>query len=259
MKKKILCLLMAGIMGTGMAVNVQAEAFTGKDAWKVDFNGEEVESNFTSQEMADEVYGILPGDTMELHLYVENSSDLTTDWYMSSEIVKSLEDGSSAQGGAYGYRLWYTDPEGEETLLFDSETIGGEDGENALKEATDSLEDFLYLDTLGKGEQGDVYLRIALDGETQGNDYQNTLARLQMNFAVEETAPDTIQGEDQVLRRTEREPDKKIYQTRQVKTGDPNQLLLVSAVTLASGLVLLFLGLLALKKRRNDRKGEHRS
>ena len=104
-----------------------------------------------------------------------------------------------------------------------------------------------------------MYLRIALDGETQGNDYQNTLARLQMNFAVEETAPDTIQGEDQVLRRTEREPDKKIYQTRQVKTGDPNQLLLVSAVTLASGLVLLLLGLLTLKKRRNDRKGEHRS
>lgn len=267
MKKKILCLLMAGIMGTGMAVTAQAEELTGRTAWKVDFNGEGVESNFTSQQMADEVSGILPGDSIELHMDVENSSDIETDWYLSSEIVKSLEDGSTAQGGAYGYQLWYADPDGEETILYESGAIGGEDGENALKEATDSLGDFLYLGTLGEGEQGEVYLRITLDGETQGNDYQNTLAQLQMNFAVEESAPDTVQGEDtivektekgedKVIRRTERVPSNTAYQTRQVKTGDPNQLLLISAAALASGLVLLVLGILALKRRKNDRKGE---
>ena len=88
-----------------------------------------------------------------------------------------------------------------------------------------------------------------------------------MNFAVEESAPDTVQGEDtivektekgedKVIRRTEKVPGNTAYQTRQVKTGDPNQLLLISAAALASGLVLLVLGILALKRRKNDRKGE---
>ena len=41
------------------------------------------------------------------------------------------------------------------------------------------------LDTLAKGDKGRITLEVELDGETQGNDYQNTLADLQMNFAVE--------------------------------------------------------------------------
>ena len=32
---------------------------------------------------------------------------------------------------------------------------------------------------------GIITLEVALDGETQGNSYQDTLADLQMNFAVE--------------------------------------------------------------------------
>ena len=49
MKKKILCLLLAGILGTGMAVPAQAEELTGRTAWKAEFDGEGVQSNFTSQ------------------------------------------------------------------------------------------------------------------------------------------------------------------------------------------------------------------
>ena len=66
----------------------------------------------------------------------------------------------------------------------------------------------------------------------------------------------TQQGEDQVIRRTERVPSSTAYETRQVKTGDPNQLLLLSAVALASGLVLLVLGAQALKKRKQERSEE---
>ena len=39
-----------------------------------------------------------------------------------------------------------------------------------------------------------VTLKVVLDGETQGNTYQNTLASLQMNFAVEKTG--TVPGPD---------------------------------------------------------------
>ena len=44
------------------------------------------------------------------------------------------------------------------------------------------MEDYFYLDRLDKNETGTVELEVGLEGETQGNAYQNTLAKLQLNF-----------------------------------------------------------------------------
>ena len=120
MRKKVLCLVMtgaviAGTMTVGTGTTVYAEDF---------------KSSFSSQEMADEIYGILPGDSIELKVNVQNDSQEDTDWYMSNEVIKSLEEGSTAQGGAYGYQLRYVNAAGEETVLFDSDTIGGDSGED---------------------------------------------------------------------------------------------------------------------------------
>ena len=46
-----------------------------------------------------------------------------------------------------------------------------------LHEATDALEDFFYLDSQTTGQQGTIRLRVSLDGETQGNSYQNACKR----------------------------------------------------------------------------------
>mgnify|MGYP001622943366 CR=1 FL=1 len=252
MRKKVLCLVMtgaviAGTMTVGTGTTVYAEDFTSQGDWSVTFNGDGMESSFSSQEMADEIYGILPGDSIELKVNVQNDSREDTDWYMSNEVIKSLEEGSTAQGGAYGYQLRYVNAAGEETVLFDSDTIGGDEGEEALQ------------DRLGSDQGGTVYLTVALDGETQGNDYQNTLAQLQMNFATEIVEPDTVQGEDKVINRTVKEADKTVYRTQRVKTGDESQTLLYSAIALVSGLVLLGLGVMALKKKKNREEGELRS
>jgi hypothetical protein len=103
-----------------------------------------------------------------------------------------------------------------------------------LHEATDALTDYFYLDTLSSGQSGTVTLKIALDGETQGNDYQDTLADLQMNFAVELT---TASGTRQV-----------------VNTGDGRSFLPYILAMALSGLVLLALAIYSLKraKRRED-------
>ena len=264
MKKKVLCLVMAGAvaagtMTAGTGIRVYAEDFTSQGDWSVTFNGEGMESNFSSQEMADEIFGILPGDTIELKVEVQNNSQEDTDWYMSNEVIKSLEEGSSARGGAYGYQLRYVSVSGEETMLFDSDTIGGDEGEEALQEVTGSLEDYFYLDRLGSREGGTVYLTVALDGETQGNDYQNTLARLQMNFATEIAEPETVRDEDKIIKRTVKEESKTLYRTQRVKTGDESRILLYSAIALGSGLALLGLGVVALKKKKNREEGELRS
>lgn len=264
MRKKILCLVMAGAvmagtMTVGTGTTVYAEDFTSQGDWSVTFDGEGMESSFSSQEMADEIYGILPGDSIEIKVDVRNDSQEDTDWYMSNEVLKSLEEGSTAQGGAYGYYLRYVNGSGEETLLFDSDTIGGDEGEGALQEVTGSLEDYFYLDRLESDQGGTVYLTVALDGETQGNDYQNTLAQLQMNFATEIVQPETVQEEDKVVKRTVKEEDRTIYRTRRVKTGDESQMLLYSTIALVSGLVLLGSGVMVLKKKKDSEEGELRS
>ena len=159
MKKKVLCLVMAAAMLVGTPTAAFAEEFTGADGWTVEFDGDNMNSNFTSQEMADEVYGILPGDTMRMQVDVANGSDVQTDWYLSNEILRSLEEGSPAEGGAYTYTLSYYSPSGEETVLFDSDTVGGEGSSPAgegLQQADSALGDYFYLGRLDSGASGTV-------------------------------------------------------------------------------------------------------
>lgn len=267
MKKMLCCLTLATFLCASVAGTVQAEEISGSKNWVVEFDGKEMNSSFQSDEMAEEIFKMLPGDTMELQVSILNSGEDTMNWYLSNEIVKSLEEGSDAQGGAYTYRLSYVDAEGEENILYDSDTVGGE-GESAagegLNQATNALEEFMYLDQLQTGESGKVNLRVTLDGETQGNGYQNTLAQLQMNFAAEMAGPDTIieKGEDQTIEKTEKEKDTvtTIYQTTTTpKTGDTAPLLLMSALALVSGIVLLVFGVIYLKKYRQEQEGGRKS
>lgn len=257
-------------MVSGIAVFAEAEEFKSEKSWKVDFDGEQMNSNFSSEEMAEEIYGILPGDTMTLTVSVCNSGQEQTDWYISNEILKSLEEGSKAEGGAYTYTLVYDSPSGEHTVIYHNDAVGGEgsgkDSQEAgegLHQADSSLKDFFYLDRLGNGEEGKVALTVRLDGETQGNGYQNTLARLQMNFAAEKTGPETIvkKEKDRIVKKTEKEKSDTVkrYVTKTPKTGDAARTLFLSAAALASGIVLLVWGVFAWKKRGGSGKGEPRS
>ena len=249
MKKKVLCLVMAMVMVVGAGFSVQAKDYQGKDGWLAEFDGKEIKSNFGSSDIADATKNVEPGDSITLKVGIKNSDSGKTDWYMTNEAIQSLEDANSvANGGAYEYRLAYINAAGKETELYNSETVGGEGAstKEGLHQATDSLEEYFYLDRLDPGQSGMVKLRVKVDGETQGNDYQETLALLKMTFAVEKVTESTIRktpGEDKVI-------------TNRVKTGDTNKILLFCALTLISGIILLILGLMSMKRRRYSRKGE---
>ena len=126
-------------------------------------------------------------------------------------------------------------------------------------EITDALEKYLYLDRLSKGDVASVHLTVKLDGETQGNDYQDTLASLQMSFAADPVTVTTVtkKGEGKVVNktvtRTVQTPTKNVV--RSPKTGDTTQILAISAVALASGVILLILAVVLIKKRKEG-KGE---
>lgn len=246
MKKKLLCLVMACVMVLGAGMSVQAEDYQGADGWTAEFDGKEIKSNFDEFTLADEAQNIQPGDSITLKVTIKNSDSSKTDWYMTNEVLQSLEDAKSvANGGAYEYRLAYTNQAGEETELYNSETVGGE-GSDGLHEASDSLEDYFYLDRLENGQSGMITLRVKVDGEAQGNDYQLTLAKLKMTFAVEKVTETTI-------RKT---PGNKNVITNTVKTGDTSKILLFCALALISGIILLILGVNSMKDRRRRKKGE---
>lgn len=81
-----------------------------------------------------------------------------------------------------------------------------------------------------------------------------------MNFAVEKVAPSTVtvKGKDTVVRKTVTGESNTVKKTiTRPKTGDTTNILLFSTAALVSGLVLLLLGIAAMKKRHE--KGELKS
>ena len=237
-KRAVTGLVLAAVMS--LTVPAMAMSYTGGSDWNVTFNQDEkmVES-FTAAQIQDVMNQMEPGDDATITLTIKNTNSKTTDWYMTNKIIKSLEDSAKvASGGAYSYYLAYNDD-----VLYDSETVGGESASKAgegLHQATNALEDYFYLDTLKSGETGQITLKVALDGETQGNDYQDTLAELQMQFAVELAPEDTTVT-----------VNKNVNNTKVVKTGDQNMIPYAIAGGIA-GIILLVLAIMSVKRRRKE-------
>ena len=269
MKKRYGGLMLAACLLLGSTVTVQAEEYTA-DGWKTWYADGKMTSNFDSSDVAGSVSSLLPGDSVTIRLDLENQDKKSTDWYMTNEVISSLEDSQeSASGGAYTYILTYTDSAGAVTTLYSSENVGGEKNSpsgEGLHEA--SQEDYFYLDRLDSGKSGSVSLTVALDGETNGNGYQNTLARLQMAFAVEPVNSggggggnggdgggdsDDGSGGGGGESTPEEGASSVAYTLGSVQTSDANNLVLWSALALIAGLGLMLFGLFCYRRERRER------
>lgn len=200
------------------------------------------EKNFDVYQAFD---GLEPGDTRSYHIHLTNSYPKTTRWYMSNSVIKTLEE-NGIEGGSYQYFLTYTSPSGTITTLFPktdetNEMIGNnvDGGRVGLNEATEDLEKFFLLDTLNTNEKGLVTLTVYLEGETQDNSYQNTVARIKMNFAAE-----IVGGTGS--------------NATAVKTGDENNLTPYYIGMIIAGLLFLYLALDAVTDRMYMKGGAKR-
>ena len=195
-----------------LASSAFAENKKGSKNNEVQFTGNEMISNFSSSDIEQLFRSIQPGDSAEAYVKVRNSSSLETLWYMHNEAIESLEESrNSAFGGYYAYKLTYTNPAGQEFELYNSDKIGdGEFSTVGLNKISESLKDYFYLDTLQPGQKGEVCLHMELEGETQGNGYQNTIASLEAQFAVEPTEKKTV----------------KVPYTTRPRTGDDSDIML---------------------------------
>lgn len=181
-----------------LSTAVHAETYpTTATNWQVTFTGNALQSNFTTATIQESIHGMQPGDDANFEIHLSNNYSTAVDWYMENKVFKSFEDTSVAKGGAYSYDLTYYPTSGAPVLLYTSNTVGGEgaaaDGKTVgLYQATDALDEYLYLEQIPSGGRSRVLLHVKLDGETQINSYQDTEAALQIDFAVElpETIPD---------------------------------------------------------------------
>lgn len=283
--KKFASFALALLLCAALCVTAAAsEAVPGRTDWYCYFTADAgMDSNFDLDAlgMSDELSGLQPGDSAKFHIKLENQYAGATDWYMTNEVLESLEaTRNAASGGAYSYDLRYVGPSGVEDVLFTSDSVGGEGktlaDREGLNEATSALEDFFFLDTLGSGQSGDITLIVSLEGETQGNAYQDTLANLQMNFAVElsQRTPDTPgpSATPEASPNPDETPNPDATPTpvaptptptekppfTPVRTGDETNLLLWSGVTLACGLGLLVAAFVLrhYRKKRKDNEDE---
>ena len=218
-----------------------AEDRQGASGWQVSFNGKRMDSNFTSASIVNDVNDLLPGDSVELTISLKNDFNGTADWYMKNEVLDALEDAGNAAGGAYDYLLTYTDAAGQTSTLYSSEKFGGDGRINGvgLHGATNTLEDYFYLDRMEGSASGTVKLKVALDGETLVNNYQNTFARLQMDFATELVESAQTPGTPGTPGLTN-------------KNDDEARITLDLALMFAAGTGLLVVGIIMLKKRQKE-------
>ena len=223
------------------SVTTLAEDRKGASGWQVSFDGSKITNNFSKSDMDDEIYAMEPGDSVELTISLKNSFNGQADWYMRNQVLETLEKSAEIAGGAYDYLLTYKDASGATTTLYSSEKFGGEGRYNGvgLKGATTTLDEYFYLDRLGKEDTGVVKLKVALDGETLVNSYQSTLAVLQMDFATELVKSGTstqTPGRNREI----------------IKTGDQSQIMLYILLALGSGLLLLMLAFLRMRREKEE-------
>ena len=228
-RKRIGCLTAALALAFGMTMNVSAAEVQSvglDEKLTVSFQGTEMLSNFTAEDINAQIGNVLPGGSVTIQVEVQNDSQDDTDWYMKNEVLKSFEEANAASGGAYTYELVYTPEGGSEQVLYSNDTIGGEREAAGSQggEVSQGLmmvnDGYFYLDAMTPGKKGTVRLTVSLDGETLTNDYSDSQAAINLAFAVERTTK-TVHN---VTVREERT----VYET-----GDPEIIIDDNAIPLA--------------------------
>ena len=172
-----LMLVVAGISGTKLTANAETEGLS----WSVTYNG----SGFTSTYDASNatISDAMPGDTIEYTVEYINGSSEAAVFYMNADVVKTLEEGAEASGGAYSYKITTNT---SDTPIFDSETVGGDaTAVVGLDQVNGKEGAYFSLGEVAVGKSGKVTVSISLDGNSQTNSYMDTLAEIELKFGAE--------------------------------------------------------------------------
>lgn len=188
MKKKAVFLLIFVLLAECLCMGASAESYVPGKTWYVRYTGNALVDNFEPGDFTDAMRGLQSGDdtTITVELLNETSAEAVT-FYMRNSVLRTLEDTRKLiNGGGYSYYLTYKAPNGSTTELFSSDRVGGENS-LGLGGAANGLEEYFRLGEIAAGGRGYVTLKVVVEGESAVNSYQSTLAKLDMQFAVEKS------------------------------------------------------------------------
>ena len=216
-----------------LCLTVGVFAQSSKVTGTVTFDGKKLATSYTNADFTSAALALQPGDDITYTITLKNNYSQETEWWMYNRVLESFEQTSAAKGGAYTYRLEYSGPNNSR-VLYDSDTVGGETaGNEGLTAATSALTNYFVLGTLKMGQSATVTLHVKLDGETQTNNYQDSLADLNMQFAVQIVPTDDV-----------------------VKTGDETVILPYEIAAAVSGALLMVIAVARVKTRKQRGKGK---
>lgn len=246
-KRILIALAVALLAGMVSPAGAYAKHLKGGSKWTATYTKRgRMTDNYSEKEFIDQVSHLQPGDDITFTVKAVHENDTEADWYIANDVIQSLEDSvASAEGSNYEYVLTWKGPKQSRTL-YDSEHVGG-DVQNAgdpegLNEATDALDEFIFLEQMKKGDKGTITLKVTLDGETEGNAYFDSLAQVKIRFGVEPITPERV--------RRERPTNDRII----VRTGDETRLFPFYVAMALSGIALMGLVVWSIRDRRKDRE-----
>ena len=185
MKKKYMNIVLALTLVAAGFIGLKTEALADTldpVTWTVTYDGTDTFGTTYDADKAT-VSGAMPGDTITYEVTYKNASTEAANFYMDANVVKTLEEGSDATGGAYTYKIL---SDKSTTPLFDSETVGGDnDDVVGLTQVNGNSEAYFDLGALAVGDSGKVTVIIVLDGNTQSNSYMAAVGKLNIQFAAE--------------------------------------------------------------------------
>ena len=245
--KKTATFILAAVLVVCMALPVFAEDFAGNVDSEVVYTADGKLTGVQNDVFEDQISQYLePGDTATFTLTLRNSNADSADFWMDRRTIDSLEVfGNDTQmiGGGYTYNLYYNGPSGKRTLYESRKIDGSNFQSNDVAEMVEKKFDkdsYIFLDTFTSGATATITLEVTLDGETQGNDYQDTRADLAMEFAVEKTPKQTTPG--------------KKTPGSYVRTGDTTNMLPFFIAMVAAGLIILVIAIYVVVKRKKRRE-----
>lgn len=206
-------------------------------------------SNGTIDDFGNNFKNMIPGDKKTQKFILHNTDDRELKFYFNIDVLKDVDN--SCEGAVYNVELAC---DGE---VFYQGLLGGDDG-RLVDLTTGALSDDILLAELEKNEKANLSMKIAFDGDTMGNEYQNQEAVIQIKFSASYDG-ETIIDEDVPLAKP-KEPITVIDKVTEVittiapKTGDSVQLVFFTNI-----LVMAFSGLLLsllLKKANQDQGGD---
>ncbi len=247
----VLALTVAFIGFAGVGMEAKAEILP-PYTWEVFYKGNAISSTYDKNKSI--IENAMPGDTIAYTVQYHNDTDASADFYMNADVVKTLEEGSKATGGAYSYKI---ETSGSKEPLFDSETIGGDaEGVDAiigLNQVNGNEGAYFSLGTVAAHDHGTVTVTVVLDGNSQNNAYMSTLGSLEIKFGAEPTSSathgDNVENHNTVVKKIVQTlsggnniviiDDDAMPTSANPQTGDSILPLVLCSIALVFGLLLI--------------------